>query len=112
MKPVDQIKALAELDNVEEISERYEHAKQCPIQNCGYGLKPYLTSLDAIVPLIEKQPMNIQLEVAIQLRIYYQRNEEIYPGLNNLEGWMLWTITSTPAQLCEVLLRATGKWKE
>jgi len=52
------------------------------------------------------------LEVAIQLRIYYQRNEEIYPGLNNLEGWMLWTITSTPAQLCEVLLRATGKWKE
>lgn len=50
-------------------------------------LPDYLTSYDAIIPLIQKQDIEVILQLDIALK-------------------------STPAQLCEALLRATGKWVE
>ena len=52
-----------------------------------------LTSYDAIIPLIQKQ------EVGVRARVVQRHPSGV-------------TLMSTPAQLCEALLRATGKWKE
>lgn len=74
--------------------------------------KPYSTSYDAIIPLIQKHTWNIKCEVAIQLRIVKQKTLIMFPTMDNLEGWCAVMLASTPAQLLEALLRATGKWEE
>jgi hypothetical protein len=60
----------------------------------------YLTSRDAIIPVIEKQPHDIKLrfhgEAAVVCRAFGYLDEAIY---------------LTPRQLCIALLKATGKWK-
>lgn len=101
MKPEEQIKALAELDGWEwksnihgvevwhppGIAEWQYYDKLPPVK--------YLTSYDAIIPLIKKlnQPHCL---------VHYDNDP--------LQGGAM--IIPTPAQLCEALLRATGKWKE
>lgn len=57
-------------------------------------LPPYLTSRDAIVPVVEKQPPHVQYQV--------------HKFLGELEIRYRWL--ATPRQLCEALIRATGKW--
>lgn len=101
MTTEEQIKALAELDGITPVFDRGN--------NCwcsGYsgsdmscvGFKPYLTSYDAIIPLIQKQPKEVQWGA------WQFVADEASPFLD--------TFNATPTQLCEALLRATGKWKE
>jgi hypothetical protein len=89
MKEQEKIKAIAEFDGVE-FKSQWEFAHY----DVSYS-KPYLTSRDAIVPVIEKQTDDIKGEIS---------------------DWLMtraeWLITATPPQLCEALLRATGKWKD
>lgn len=118
MKPEEQIKALAELDGCSDLwvvmkrglyyrpqAKGYTHniseAWVCPhstakaeeylrgdepvtIKPAPY--KPYLTSYDAIIPVIQKLKLSSV-------------------------GWFDLQ-RSTPSQLCEALLRTTGKWKD
>ena len=98
MKPEDQIKALAELDgwtphdkypDVMCRGRREAHIKSDNMQ-C------YLTSYDAIIPLIQRQDDGVIGELHRFL-------------------WILWKkrfYEATPNQLCEALLRATNKWIE
>ena len=95
MKPEEQIKALAELDG----------RLACTVSNCGCGseLKDfnYLTSYDAIIPLIQRQDANTKG------LIYYHFNTD--------QSWTQQAIDmldATPSQLSEAILRATGRWVE
>lgn len=54
--------------------------------NPDQKLPPYLESYDAIIPVIQKRPKEVR-------------------------GLMM-PIEITPAQLCESLLRLTGKWRD
>jgi hypothetical protein len=74
----------------------------------GYdGLPNYLTSRDAIVPVIEKQNLSTQLNIVIHI---YQ--------MRCIKSGKYWTnsdvaeiMLASAEQLSEALLRATGKWK-
>lgn len=99
MKPELQIKALAELDgwtniriDVSGSGQHYLHGRN----STGDFSNPpnYLTSYDAIIPLIQKQPYEVKCNM-----------------WNHLDAESdLWD--ATPQQLCEALLRATNKWIE
>ncbi len=111
MKTEQQIKALAELDGWKEVEDieiptksfngskaNLVHGWSHPTKGIGYGdYNPpnYLTSYDAIIPLIQKQQSPVKADVWVWLQ-------------NNAPG----IYAETPAQLCEALLRATGKWIE
>lgn len=111
MTQEQQIKALAELDgwtSLGQDAEMIEHWIQFPrdvVSRLSYdeirkqrrwSLPPYLTSYDAIIPLIQKQDGH-----TLQ-RIWWHINQ-----LNHVYKFMV-----SPAQLCEALLRATGRWTE
>jgi len=86
----EQIKALAELDGIclgEWLPENRKHFKT-----------PYLTSYDAIIPLIQKQSYGIVANI-----------HDILCTTNDTKYFLR---NCSPTQLCEALLRATGKWKE
>jgi hypothetical protein len=67
-------------------------------------LPKYLTSRDAIMPVIEKQENHVKVDLVHQLD----------DGLFN--NWqpsqVVAVLLSTPRQLCIALLKATGKWRE
>lgn len=67
-----------------------------------YDLPRYLTSYDAIIPLIQKQPKYVKEAVAAPW--WTEFNTDISDMVDMLNA--------TPFQLCEALLRATGKWVE
>jgi hypothetical protein len=93
MKPEDQIKALAELDGA---LVPHTPTPEEVASGSYYQWQPaYLTSYDAIIPLIQKQPD----EVITEVECY------VYDKMDN-------ALKATPAQLCEALLRATNKWKD
>jgi len=96
MTTEQQIKALAELDGwTETFWEQNDYlwgfragrSYSEPTPN-----KCYLTSYDAIIPLIQKQPLEVRDRIATK-------------------GGPI-SFMVTPAQLSEKLLRATGKWIE
>ena len=99
MKPDDQIKALAELDGREiaygEFVDIRQRESDGEPEILGHVPFPdYLTSYDAIIPLIQKRGDYTQTKI---------------------EDFMLSQLkmfSVTPTQLCEALLRATGKWKD
>lgn len=98
MTKQEQIKALAELDGIEIDISPYNwrwRYKDCSWN--AFDLPDYLTSYDAIIPLIQKQN-DFDL---IDLEMWIEDQNKL--GL---------VIYATPAQLCEALLRATGKWKQ
>lgn len=116
MKPELQIKALAELDgwSEHETEERqfcypggqtfvkclrwFKDFVANPFMMGGVRfdeLPNYLTSYDAIIPLIQKQDWKIRNEIECKL-------------LDNIGS----VVESTPTQLCEALLRSVGKWKD
>lgn len=68
-------------------------------------LPDYLTSYDAILPLIQKQRENSWSEL-------FQELCNIVEPCECGQHWSAWAFDFTPAQLCEALLRATGKWKD
>jgi len=100
-----QIKALAKLDGWSGVQPNHvprETMMGMP-PNCErFELtKPYLTSYDAIIPLVQKQS--------------YEVRNKIFSSFEKDTGWTaqaLLMLAATPAQLCEALLRATGKWVE
>jgi hypothetical protein len=83
--------------------QKYPHTPLTPTEQ----LPPYLTSRDAIVPVIAKvcntkpKQMNFLswLHIVLKLRLMKDR-----------DCWFYF-VTATPAQLCEALLSATEKWK-
>lgn len=109
MTPEQQIRALAELDGFTR-SEQHDFdawADYPPGVDCTQRFYErignlteqrelkYLSSYDAILPLVKKQPISVQ-QLTCEL---LQRQQWFY-------------ILCTPSQLCEALLRATGKWIE
>jgi hypothetical protein len=103
MKPKDQIKAIAELDGryVDGITtdgDCYETIPQRGSPDDDIEVFRYLTSRDAIVPVIEKQGWEMIAYIMLELF-----NKERNPDLR-------YSCLATPSQLCEALLRATGKW--
>ncbi len=68
------------------------------------SLPNYTTSYDAILPLIQKQTEKVQWNVFNHI----VANGPKHFTLDNT----LKLIRATPLQLCEALLRATGKWEE
>lgn len=103
MKPEEQIKALAELDGFEDFDllkkqtgdiTRFLHGAKRS-ENKWTQVANYCTSYDAIIPLIQKQNHVVVMELGKWIQ---QECGTRYP------------YDATPAQLCEALLRATGKW--
>lgn len=102
MKPEQQIKALAELDGwsvvqndwktYNAISPDGKVTASCNTEFEAWISHSYLTSYDAIIPLIQRLGKDVGGRVWV-----------LVAELN---------LTYTPAQLCEALLRATGKWIE
>ena len=125
MTPEDQIKAIAELDGFQLEPKGYFYYRNGDIKGqfvgdsftLGTKDEPnYLTSLDAIVPVIEratsdgKVAQNFMFELA-KLKFgedWSVDNSSLLVGGVSLLVYML----STPCQLCEALLRATRKWIE
>lgn len=62
-------------------------------ENGSHAFPDYLHSYDAIISVIQKQDSTVQ--------------SLVYSALHELFFWEY-----TPAQLCQALLRATGKWKD
>lgn len=92
MTTTEQIKAIAALDGwvtpALDCVTVPKHKWTNKNDGCCYAeCPPYLTSYDAIIPVIQKQPRTVR--------------ESMAPI----------SFMSTPAQLCELLLAATGKWK-
>lgn len=104
----DQLIEIAKLDGKEE----WEYNPNNP----AFGSLLYLTSLDAIVPVIEKQPTNIKHKFVRTLWITLNGECSEHDVFNEQESAFVDEIIklmlATPRQLCEALLRATGKWKD
>jgi len=91
MKPEQQIKALAELDGAERLSMGFRNGRKYSEPTPD---KSYLASYDAIIPLIQKQTREVRVAMT-----------QTFP-----RGFV--SFMTTPAQLAEALLRATGRWIE
>lgn len=78
---------------------------------CSFDCLPnYLTSRDAIVPVIEKHKEK-RLHIIGCLSDMLWPKDFPFENLLTVEhSWMF--LTATPRQLCEALLRATRKWKD
>lgn len=103
--------ALAKLDGYE-LQTRGDGTYWHPVHN-KYFLKhempQYLTSRDAIIPVIEKL-VNTKDEVwnfSVNLSKVLTEKDEDYQELSPVDY-----ITATPKQFCIALLKATGKWEE
>lgn len=108
MTPENQRRALAELDGYVDIEA--EHRRGSVLNPSGWmigrieasccdgkiDVPNYLASLDAIIPLIQKQPEHIWNLI----------NDE----LGELKCCYRWLCN--PSDYCEALLRASGKWVE
>ena len=121
MKPEDQIKALAELDN-------YSDFKIIGDKLCGkhpsclndsvvkaVGLKAflevpnYLNSYDAIIVLIQKQCLGSERTEA---EFVFQLGKAVMSSYSQIQLVGFTALGAKPAQLSEALLKATGKWVE
>ena len=69
---------------------------ECNI-NQKFKLPRFLTSYDAIIPLLQKQSMEVR--------------EAVCKWLGLKHDYCAW-ISATPTQLAEALLRATGLWED
>jgi hypothetical protein len=135
MKPEEQIKALAELDGWipvlckvqewnEELGAYTQVQKQlferqlavCLERVSEKKLPPYLTSYDAIIPLIQKCTNDTKRDMFYLLIQAHGLTIEVLPyetqiRITHLQFAQV-MFDSTSAQLCEALLRSTEKWKE
>ena len=115
MTPEDQIKVIAELDGWTDVKFYVLGHKPDGItalarsRSADYrcDLPDYLTSRDAIVPVIEKQSDEVLIDfIRILLEdVLRQPHAGRYTQ-------QLSILLAIPSQLCEALLRATGKWIE
>lgn len=97
MKEQEQIKAIAKLDGWNREPEKegrldpsisWGFSAVKPAWYFAHQLPQYLISYDAIIPAIQRQPIEV---ISKMIPISFR---------------------STPAQLCESLLKATGRWTE
>ena len=114
MTPEEQIKALAEVDGwtcnpangfcavVNSVLQTYLCRRS---DGTWTGLPDYLTSYDAIIPLIQKLWKNDVITTDFNVYLTKAMNFPFQPRC--IEAF-----EATPSQLCEALLRATNKWKE
>jgi hypothetical protein len=98
----DQVAALAELDGwtcdvTQGLWTDVDGGQFVEHSLAHHKLPNYLTSYDAIIPLIQRQPRKI----IVAMEDHFEEH---------MKDW-LW-LKLTPSQLTEALLRATGKWKE
>ena len=123
MNPQNQIKALAELDGWKQ-QEVFESSFADSSKQVSAGtrwtkddslvylrkLPDYLTSYDAIIPLIQKQDVETKRECYRRLHEHLWETDTTTTCRFTVDIGDF--INFTPQQLCEALLRATGKWKE
>lgn len=122
MTEQDQIKALAELDGWHQ-QEVFESSFADSTKQVSAGLRwtrmdslrferklpDYLTSYDAIIPLIQKQ-LDTVFNCFLDNLCIIKNSDDAEMDGSYSELRMMWM--ATPTQLCEALLRATGKWKD
>lgn len=117
MKPEDMVRALAELDgwNSEpSLATRQEggtwgFAAVKPEWNFTHQLPNYLTSYDAILSLIQKLHGD---DGILAYNEIFEELSKICAPCECGQHWAIWVIRFSPAQLCEALLKATGRWQE
>ena len=85
MNREEKLKVLAGLDGLQQ--------SQYLIQCERGAVKRYLTSYDAIIPLIQKQPKEIRL------KMFEEKADRV-------------SIMTTPEQLADALIKAVGKWRD
>lgn len=104
MTPEQKIKAVAELDGFKH-EEGGDYWYKVVIGELTYGPNNYLTSLDAIVPVIKKCVDDPNINKA---------GECSWPRISKiLKSTNIWNdLEATPTQLTDALLIATGKMKE
>lgn len=110
MTEQDQIKALAELDGWT-IHPQLGRVRDNLAMGRDVELPSYLTSYDAIIPLIQKQSFIGQTQL---IDFLCEQALEEYDGSDYVKqsDLPLLLFKQTPANLSKALLRATGKWKE
>lgn len=114
MTTTEQIKALAELDGWTEVGSHKPlgftfhclSGKRDKDNYNFYPVKDYRGSYDAIIPLMQKQDSMVFIAFLCALL----PDEEAFKELHTVAKARA-LYYATPSQLCEALLRATGKWK-
>jgi hypothetical protein len=98
MKIKEQVKAMAELDGFTNISIGYPESELVgTFQNKRTLVPNYPTSYDAVIPVIQKHIKHFEDETTYKFNQFLGQINQLH---------------HTPAQLCEALLRATGRWRE
>jgi hypothetical protein len=126
MKAEEQIKAIAELDgySFKDESSKYPNepdwqTKLAVYRGDGFvgllggstSFDRYLTSRDEIIPVIENGwAGKFPFDGNIFTEILFERGIKKEPCCTTCDA--LRVLKATPDQLCEALLRATGKWIE
>lgn len=101
MNTQDQIKALAELDGW----KYHTSGVAIPPHGQVWSVPNYLESYDAIIPLLQKSLIHIYQWLDFEREFgKVAKGVGIMPLARD-------ALRSTPSQLSEALLRATGKWK-
>lgn len=75
---------------------------------CQRSLPLYLTSRDAIIPLVLKQPEYIQVQIFSSFAKKFKHPTADRYISELFVGWL----HLTPSQIAEALLRAVGEWEE
>ena len=116
----DKIKLAAELDGWK-LSKKYPETVMTKQLESGFlreshiqsaSLKSYATSYDAIIPLIQKQTISIQEDVLLALVNEFNTSIKHGTRFGDFTEWRQQTIiqfSTTPSQLLDALLVATGK---
>lgn len=117
MTEKDQTKAIAELDGWSRRPDLdYVTGHDCLMhevwgrdqESCDQiFLGKYLTSRDAIVPVIAKESPHIQIQFVDFLAEFFDGWKEDFDDIDVAK-----MICASPAQMAEALLRATGKWRD
>lgn len=89
-----------------EEAEKHNYPHDEPVRALLLPFRPYLTSYDAIIPVIEKIIINRDL-----LQKFYDNLGTHFPNSRFVDHWFE-CLTATPEQLSDALLKATGKWME
>lgn len=110
MKDEEIIKAVAELDGWEKTPAGFW--KKPPGSLLQRSLPPYLTSRGTIVPVIEKQWKNLGSNSFDGNKFSDYLRKLVDEKECCTTHTTMRVLLATPRQICEALLRATGRWKE
>lgn len=122
MTPTKQIIALAEWDGWTGIEQNHpsDSDEYCGVKPnhskyskpAKYPLPSYLTSLDAIMPLVRKLADNSTLFMYFNSELFKTSAKiDLFRGVKDPNS-IFKAITATPPQISEALLRTIDKWEE